>query len=62
LGDSRLGLSCCDHRIGKPNQQAAALTQHCIVASRVRATMSLIGNVMATLGTGFERHDNDSEQ
>lgn len=54
----RLSFSCSDRRAGEPHRQAAALTQSSIVGGRVRDPVPLLWDVVATLGVGFERHDN----
>ena len=59
---SRLSLPGRDRRVGEPDRQAAALTQGCIVGRRVRGPMPLLWDVVATLGIGFERHDNHPGQ
>ncbi len=51
--------NCC---VGKPNGQAAALSQGCIIGSRVRGPMPLLWDVVAALGIGFERHETYPEQ
>ena len=45
-----------DRRVSEPDRQAAALPQGRVVGRRVRDPVTLLGNVVATLGIGFERH------
>lgn len=54
---SRFSLPDHDRCVGKPNRQAAALPQSCIVSRRVRRAMLLLGDVMTAFGVDFERHD-----
>jgi len=55
---SWLSFPCRNRGIGKPHSQAATLPQGGIVGGRVRGPVLLLWNVVATLGIGFERHDN----
>jgi len=55
---SWLSFPCRNRRVGKPHSQAATLLQGGIVGGRVRGPVLLLWNVVATLGVGFERHDN----
>jgi hypothetical protein len=51
-----------DRSVGEPYRQAAAPAQGRIVGSRVRGAMTLFWDVVATLGIGFGRHDNNPGQ
>ena len=44
-----------DRRVGEPDRQAAALPQGRVVGRRVRDPVTLIWDVVTTLGIGFER-------
>jgi len=51
-----LSFPGCDRRVGEPDRQAAALPQDRVVGRRVRNPVTLLRDVMAPTGVGFERH------